>query len=213
MANYFLKVNKDLFNMGLTPVEILLIAQITEFQTNTGDCFISDKTFAESFGVSESTIKREIKRLEELGFVSRDTKNVKGGRERHIRVNLDKIEQYSTKLNLTLDSNNKAQNDTCTRLKMSFDKEQNDTIKDNIKDKGKDNIGVDKTASLRSAVVINSQVAPVPVVDGTITNPKEVTVEWLREQYRSNPEDWISHSACKCVLHKPTGIYYKRIGA
>jgi hypothetical protein len=34
---------------------------------------------------------------------------------------------------------------------------QNDLIKDNIIDKEiKDNIGVDKTASLRSAVIINS---------------------------------------------------------
>jgi hypothetical protein len=34
---------------------------------------------------------------------------------------------------------------------------QNDLIKDNInKIKEKDNIGVDKTASLRSAVIINS---------------------------------------------------------
>lgn len=58
-----------------------------EFQTNTGDCFISDKVLAENFCISESTIKREIKKLEDLGYITRETKNVKGGKERHMRVN------------------------------------------------------------------------------------------------------------------------------
>lgn len=140
MANYFLKVDKDLFKLGLTPVEILLISQFAEFQNNTGDCFISDKTLAENFGVSESTIKREIKRLEELGYITRDTKNVKGGKERHITVNQDKIEENVTKRKMSLVETNKAQNEPCTSVKMSFDKGQIDTIKDNrIDNKEEDN--------------------------------------------------------------------------
>ena len=154
--NYFLKVDKDLFKLGLNPTEILLLAQISEFQTNTGVCFMSDKALAENFGVSESTIKRELKKLEELGFITRTTKNIKGGKERVMKVNTDQI----TKLKLSLVENNKAQNEPCTSVKLSFDKGQNDTIKDNIKDNLKDNIGVDKTASLRSAVIINSTGAP-----------------------------------------------------
>ncbi len=70
--------------MGLNPVQILILAQIMEFETNTGDCFISDKQLAEQFGVSESTIKRELKKLEEQGYIFRNTKNVKSGKERHI---------------------------------------------------------------------------------------------------------------------------------
>ncbi len=57
-----------------------------EFETNTGDCFISDKQLAEQFGVSESTISRELKKLETMGFIVRETKNVKGGKERHIKT-------------------------------------------------------------------------------------------------------------------------------
>lgn len=163
MANYFLKVDKDLFKLGLNPTEILILAQIMEFNTNTGDCFISDKTLADNFGVSESTVKREIKNLEQLGYISRDTKNVKGGRERHITVNHNKIDEQLTKLNLTLVENNKAQNDTCTKLNLSFDKVQNDTIKDNInKIKEKDNIGVllpngNKTEMALTSHFTNSQ--------------------------------------------------------
>lgn len=140
MNDKFLKVNKDLFKLKLNPTEILILSQIIEFQTNTGDCFISDKVLAENFGVSESTIKREIKNLDDLGFITRFTKNVKGGKERHITVNINKINEELTKLNLTLDTN-KAQNDTCTKLNLTLDKEQNDTIKDNIKDNTiKDNL-------------------------------------------------------------------------
>jgi hypothetical protein len=31
MTNIFLKVNKDLFAVGLTPIEILIAAQVLEF--------------------------------------------------------------------------------------------------------------------------------------------------------------------------------------
>jgi predicted transcriptional regulator len=62
-----------------------------EFQTNTGDCFISDKQLASMFGVSERTISRTIKDLETKGFIVRETKNVKGGRERHLIITMDKM--------------------------------------------------------------------------------------------------------------------------
>ena len=170
MANYFLKVDKDLFKLGLNPTEILLLAQMIEFQTNTGDCFISDSTLAENFGVSESTVKREIKNLEELGYIKRDTKNIKGGKERHITVDIEKL----TKLNLTLVEPNKAQNEPCTKLNLTLDKEQIDTIKDKRKDNiGKEKGRVDKTVSLRSTVVINSQESQKPVDELTEKEKKE----------------------------------------
>lgn len=43
MANVFLKVDKDLFKLGLNPTQILILAQVIEFNTNTGDCFISNE--------------------------------------------------------------------------------------------------------------------------------------------------------------------------
>ena len=64
-----------------------------EFQTNTGDCFISDKVLAENFGVSESTISRSLKALEAKGLITRSTKNTNSGKERHLVVNLEEIEK------------------------------------------------------------------------------------------------------------------------
>lgn len=84
MNNYFLKVDKSLFNKGLNPTEMLLLAQITEFITNTGDCFISDSKLAENFCISESTISRALKSLEDKGYIKRITKSTNRGKERHI---------------------------------------------------------------------------------------------------------------------------------
>lgn len=142
MANYFLKVSKDLFGMGLNPTEILLLAQFMEFQSNTGDCFISDSKLASNFGVSESTITRALKALENRGFITRATRNAKGGKERHIRVNTNKIEECATSIKMSLVEAHKHQNDCCTSINLTVDKAQNDLIKDNIKDKDiKDNKG------------------------------------------------------------------------
>ncbi len=135
MANVFLKVNKDLFSYGLNPTEILILAQIIEFETNTGDCFISDRQLADNFGVSESTISRELKKLESNGFIVRETRNTRNGKERHLRI---------ANSNLTVGNNNTnsarvnllvAQESNCLLPNM-----QNELIKDNSKKiKEKDN--------------------------------------------------------------------------
>ena len=45
---------------------------------------MSDKTFADQFGVSEKTISRALTALEAKGLIKRETKNVRNGKERHI---------------------------------------------------------------------------------------------------------------------------------
>ena len=125
MSNLFLKVDKDLFTKGLNPTEILILAQIIEFNTNTGDCFISDEALASQFGVSAKTVSRAIAALEEKGLITRETKNVKGGKERHIKIPQQTICPLSN-------------------VNLSIVKGQNDFIKDNIKDNKKENIMDDK---------------------------------------------------------------------
>lgn len=164
MTNKFMKVNKDLFLLKLTPIDLLIIAQVMEFNTNTGDCFISDKALANQFGVSESTVKRSIKKLEEeLGFIKRETTNVKGGKERHMKVNLDKLEKEITSVKMSLEEDSKAsQGSKCslTSVKMNFDKEQNDTIKDNLQDKEKDNLGEVEISLASLGLISTSYAAP-----------------------------------------------------
>lgn len=128
MTNLFLKVNKDLFKLGLNPTQIFIVAQVMEYNNNTGDCFISDKTLAEMLNVSVSTISREIKKVEELGFISRSTKNIKGGKERHITINIEAIENALTISKMPIDNK---QNDYSTISKMPIVNKQNESIKDN----------------------------------------------------------------------------------
>jgi hypothetical protein len=43
MSNLFLKVNKDLFKLGLDAVEILILAQIMEFDNNNMVCYMTNE--------------------------------------------------------------------------------------------------------------------------------------------------------------------------
>lgn len=139
MSNNFLKVYKDLFKLGLNPTELMVLSQIIEFQVNTNDCFISNEALAEMFNVSVKTISRALTVLEGRGFITRNTKNIKGGRDRRMTANFDVIKNELTKDKLTLDD---SQRSKCplTRDNLSIDKGQNDPIKDNsINKKEKDN--------------------------------------------------------------------------
>ena len=135
MPNVFLKVDKDLFKLKLNPTEILVLAQITEFNTNTGDCFMSDKMFAEMFGVSDKTISRALTNLESKGLIKRETKNVRNGKERHIRLtNGQNVPCKTEAKELPTDKMSLVQQTNCP-----MHNRQNDSIKDNKKINIKDN--------------------------------------------------------------------------
>lgn len=184
MTNLFLKVNKDIFKLGLNPTEILILAQAMEFQTNTGDCYISNDTLAEQFGVSTKTISRALGTLEEKGFITRNTKNIKGGKERHMIVNITNIEAALTKDNLSVVNEvpKTPQGTKCplTRDNLSVDKGQNDSIKDNRIDKEKDNL-TEVSAKAETSV----QAEPEAAEKGSVNNPIVVKREWLIERYNN----------------------------
>lgn len=111
MTNKFLQINKDLFYLGLSPIELLVLSQVMELDRNTKNCFISDEKLADNFCVSKSTISRALTNLDGKGFIIRATKNVKGGKERHITPNIDAIERAITNIKMKLDDSIKHQND------------------------------------------------------------------------------------------------------
>lgn len=138
MTDKFLKLNKDLWKLKLNANEQQILSYIMEFDKNTGDCFISDETFSMYLNTSKSTVSREIKALEIMGYVVRNTKNVKGGKERHLKVNQKKIEEDISNVNLSLVA---PQQSKCllSNVILPIDNKQNDLIKDKLKDNLKDN--------------------------------------------------------------------------
>lgn len=101
---------------------------------------MTDDTFAEMLCVSRSTVSREMKVLESKGFITRETKNAKGGKVRHITINLNNIENYLSSVNLSVDGG--IQDSICllSNVNLPIVNKQNESIKDNIKDKTKDKI-------------------------------------------------------------------------
>lgn len=157
MTHLFLKVNKDLFKLGLNPTEILVLAQVMEFNTNTGDCFMSDKAFAEMLNVSEKTISRTMKALEDKGLIKRETKNIRNGKERHIKSNIQKLEEQIAMDKLSVVESTTDKMTVVQRTNCPLRNGQNDLIKDNsIEKKEKDNNSVmfhptDESITLQSS--------------------------------------------------------------
>lgn len=195
MANLFLKVDKDLFNKNLNPTEILIIAQVSEFIRNGKECFMTNKQFAENFGVSESTIKRTFDKLEKEGYLYRETKASQKGKDRKIflgsKVQNEPCEnsnENSAKAKMNL-----AEGSNCTLCK-----EQNEPIKDNnIKDNLKDNnSGVSQTTFERTP--LEPKVEEVKI-DGEIT---AFDLEWNAPTYKIIDKE-------KNLIQFPTGKVFK----
>lgn len=164
MDNNFLAINKDYLNYDLKSIDILIIAQIEEFDRNKNFCHLSNQQFAEMFGESKSTIKRTIDKLEKLNIIKRQTtfikNNGRGNKQRILSLNNRskwKVQNESTihngKYIMNPPSKMEGSNVDNGRFKNAQWKVQNDPIKDNIKDNIKYNIYMDNGSSLYDDVV------------------------------------------------------------
>ena len=135
----FLAVSKQYLDIGLKSIDIMIIAQIEEFERNNCKCYMTNKQFANILRESESTVKRSIQKLEKLNVITRYTTTIAGnGKTTKQRVlSLNKYEDWKgqiepTKMVRSNISNGRVKNDKWEG--------HNDLIKDNIKDKEKDNV-------------------------------------------------------------------------
>ena len=147
MADIFLAINKKHLNLGLKSVDVLIIAQIEEFERNNRQCYLTNKYFADIFGESESTIKRSIDKLEGFNIIKRSTAFIKGnGKSNKQRVlslcnrNKWKVQIEPSKMEGSKINDGRFKNDEW--------KGHNEPIKDNKKDKEKDNIKTKTTLDL-----------------------------------------------------------------
>ena len=144
----FLSINKKYFNIGLKSIDILILSQIEEYQRNNCECYITNQQFSDMFGESVSTIKRSIDKLEQKGMLERKTRsrtdNGKKSKERTLNV----IKVHS-ELNF---KNKQGSNVEQARFKNEKSKVYNDLIKENKKEKKKDNINNNDFEEIISAL-------------------------------------------------------------
>ena len=164
MDNNFLAINKDYLNYDLKSIDILIIAQIEEFDRNKKFCHLSNQQFAEMFGESKSTVKRTIDKLEKLNIIKRQTTFIKNnGRSNKQRIlSLNNRSKWKVQNEPTINNGKSIMNPPSKmegsnvdngRSKNTQWKVQNDPIKDNIKDNIKYNIYKDNGSCLYDDVV------------------------------------------------------------
>ena len=73
----FLKVSKNRYfdNKDLSPIDMLILSQVEEFERNEKSCYMASKTFASNFNVSEETINRSIKKLVSMQYINSTLNN------------------------------------------------------------------------------------------------------------------------------------------
>lgn len=98
----YLRLYKDWLKLGLSPIELLVLGQVAEFNLGNNECFESDAKFAEDFNVSESTITRALRSLEGKGFITRYTRSTQQGRTRTITYNEAAVDEAIANVKMTL---------------------------------------------------------------------------------------------------------------
>ena len=131
MSDKFLRIFKDWFLLGLSPIEVMVMAQIAEYNINNRECYETDAQFAKDFNVSESTITRAMKSLESKGFIKRHTTTTQAGKKRTIVYNQEQVESAVASVKMSLAEEANRQNDSCGSVKLTVSTQQNDLIKDN----------------------------------------------------------------------------------
>src|SRR5699024_7965984 len=87
-SNYYAIITADVrYSDKLSSREKLFFAEITALTNKTGECWASNKHFAELYGVDPSTVSKWVKSLEKNGFIKvRYVKDGKQIKERFISI-------------------------------------------------------------------------------------------------------------------------------
>lgn len=103
----FLQIDKAWYKLGLKPIELLVLAQVAEFNRNNKPCFKSNKAFAQDFSVSANTIDNALKSLEKQGYITRYDKHTQKGIDRTIVYNEEVVTAAITKIGFVEEPNTK----------------------------------------------------------------------------------------------------------
>lgn len=186
MENNFLAINKEYFKSGLKSIDLLIIAQVEEFQRNKCECFITNKQFSEMFGESESTIKRSLDKLEEMGIIKRKTiTNGNGSNKSRVRT----LSICKARFKMNLGSKEQGSNIEEARFKNEISKVHNEPIKEKEKDNIKDNIISKETSNEEEGKTLLTE-EEQELLDMNMTTLEEILEERKqREETRKREQE------------------------
>lgn len=85
----FLAVKKEYFGKGLKAIDLLILSQVEEFESNDCICYMTDEQFMDITGEGKSAVRASLDRLEKKNIIIRKTQvvsgNGKANRQRIIR--------------------------------------------------------------------------------------------------------------------------------
>jgi len=74
-------------NKSLSVNEVALLSMIKSLSKNKGYCYASNKAFSDTLNVSVRTINRMFNKLEQSGYLMRDTRSVgQMGKQRKVKL-------------------------------------------------------------------------------------------------------------------------------
>lgn len=116
--NYYAVLSAEVRYSDITPNAKLLYAEITAFCNMNGECFASNRYFANLYGKSKVTISNWLKELKQNGFIEMYYTYKEGTKEidkRYIKILKGGIkENFSTPIKKTLRNNNTSVNTNIT---------------------------------------------------------------------------------------------------
>lgn len=80
----FININVAFMAKSLSVTESALLSLIKSLSKKRGYCFASNKAICDTLNVSDRTLYRMLEKLEEKGFIMRETRSIGIGKERKI---------------------------------------------------------------------------------------------------------------------------------
>lgn len=80
----FININVAFMGKSLSVTESALLSLIKSLSKKRGYCFASNKAICDTLNVSDRTLYRILDKLEEKGFIMRETRSIGIGKERKI---------------------------------------------------------------------------------------------------------------------------------
>lgn len=199
MDNNFLAVDKYWLSISsFTLLEKLIIAQVQEYTRNHRECYMTDKQFADAFGVNVQQVTRAIKKLSDKGILIRDTKTVSNNGQASKTRTLKAIVKFDYSLDKGIVTSDNTLPEAIVTDDYSLEgivkndgrNSQNDTegivtsdyIKDNIKDNIKDKYNIKDKDNYDYLFVNSNDDDMISIVDNWEANMDNMSLdEWAEE--------------------------------